>query len=71
VEPVRAPFEVVRAHDEILERAALIGKTDPIILYRQYLCLLDICGWSKIDYENELLRIIDLEWIRIHNKVYG
>lgn len=67
----RAPFEVVRMHDEMLEHTAFTTKCDPLILFKQYLFLLHICGWTKIDYENELLRVIDLEWIRIHNKVYG
>jgi len=68
---VRTPFDIVRLHDEMLEHSILSNECDVLALYRQYLTMLSFFGWSQIDYENELLKIIDQEWIEIHRQVHG
>ena len=40
-------------------------------LLEQYLELLDFYGWSRVRYEQELIKIIDNEWIVLHNRLYG
>lgn len=62
------PFEIVRRYDEALDELDVINEFEYL---SRYLILLKNCGWSVIDYEKELLKTIDLEWMIMFNKLNG
>jgi len=71
----RIPFDLVRFQDAILEEEEIIRNHNdmdlPYTLWQHYLFVLDTCGWSRIDFENELIKLIDKDWVALHQKLFG
>jgi hypothetical protein len=71
----RIPFSFVLLQDSILEEETIVRSHNdadlPYTIWQQYLVVLDTCGWSRIDFENELIKLIDKDWISLHRKLHG
>lgn len=59
----RVPFEIVALEDA---KADLCN--DVFTAREKYFELLETFGWSKEDYENKLLSVVDKEWTAIHRE---
>jgi hypothetical protein len=75
MQATRIPFDFVRLQDAILEEETITRSHNddelPYTLWQQYLCVLDTCGWSRIDFENELIKLIDKDWVLLHRRLHG
>lgn len=60
-------FELVALWDEII--FSHLGVDDAM---KYHVILLDMCGWSETEYEEEVLARVDKEWTTLHREiVYG
>jgi len=66
---MRIPFELVNYHANLfLTRLALADSKTESEYYRDlYFAYIDSCGWSDIEFDQELLRRIDDSWDLMYN----
>jgi hypothetical protein len=68
---MRLPFDYVLAKSEVILKGVILCSANPEDdYYDEYISFLHECGWNEVDFDVELLKRIDNEFLSMWRKAH-